>query len=88
MDKVEAYNILQKEIQDFVSVGFQILKSKIDTTVCLEKTSENGMYYEIETQVQWQDFDKQIIRITSTIRDMNWYTYEPITESLTVQQSD
>jgi len=86
MDKVEAYKLIQDELNNFGNKQYDELIKLLDENKTYEVSVGDGKLYEIEITISLVEKDKRVIKITGTISDMNWYTFEPISESVLVKQ--
>ena len=87
MDKVEAYNIIQEELEKYQKHGYEKLKQLINKPKTYEVHGKTKTY-QIEIQVMWDDKTKNTLRVIGAIDDMNWYAFAPISESLLIGPED
>ena len=80
MDKVEAYMIIQEELDAYKKKPYSYLVSLIDDPTTKEVRSESSTLYQVEIQVIWDGKDKENIRVIGSIDNMSWYSFSPMTE--------
>jgi len=85
MDKVEAYSILQKELEKYQNMKYFDLKQLIGQAITSEITAPSTKLYQIEIQAMWDDKENEDIRVIASIDDMSWFAFSPITESIIMQ---
>ena len=79
MDKVEAMEIIDKELSVFRSKSYFELKDIIGLEpITKEITSGTGIKYQIEIMAHWDDKPDQDIRVHGCIDDMGWRAYFPL----------
>ncbi len=85
MDKVEAYYFIQKELEKYQNMNYSDLKLLIDKPITSEITAQSTKLYQLEVQVMWDDKPKGNIRVITSIDDMSWYAFSPMSESFIMQ---
>ena len=80
MDKVEAYTIIQEELDAYKKKPYSELVSLIDNPQTKEVRGKSSTLYQTEVQVFWDDKKEENIRIIGSIDNMSWYAFSPLTE--------
>lgn len=80
MDKTEAMEIIESELDIFRLKSYEELKGMIDTApFTKEITSNTGNKYQIEIMAHWDDKPEEDIRVHGCIDDMGWRAFFPLT---------
>ena len=82
MDKVEAYSLINKELEKYQNMQYSELKLFINKPQTNEITSPSNKLYQTEIQVVWDDKENENIRVIASIDDTSWYAFSPINESI------
>jgi hypothetical protein len=79
MDKVEAMELIEKELSAFRSKTYLELKEMIEAQpFTKEITSETDTKYQIEIMAHWDDKPNEDIRVHGCIDDMGWRAFFPL----------
>jgi hypothetical protein len=81
MNRQEADQILQCELDAIEQFGYEELRGRIDEVVTLEKTATTGTIYQLELQIFWDDRQAGPIRILGSIDDGGLRALMPHTAS-------
>lgn len=82
MDKVEAYNLINKELEKYQNMQYSELILLINMPQTNEISSPSNKLYQTEIQIMWDDKENENIRIIASIDDISWYAFSPISESI------
>jgi hypothetical protein len=88
MDNVEAYEIVQKTLEKFQKKPFTELVESIGIKDCIDVESGTSKKYQIDVNVNWNDKNKDSIRIEASISDLNWYKFSQITEQIVIKPEE
>ncbi len=82
MDKVEAYSLINKELEKYQNMQYSELILLINNPQTNEITSPSNKLYQTEIQVVWDGKENENIRVIASIDDMSWHAFSPINESI------
>jgi len=77
MDKVEAYSIIQRELDTYKKQSFSDLTALIGSPQTKEVRGESSTLYQLEVQVNWDDKEGEDLRVVGAIDSLNWYAFSP-----------
>ncbi len=84
MDRIEAYSILNSELNVFANYSVNELTKMVGESIESNFTTEEGTSYSLNFTVQKNE--KGIISVQGSIQDNNPYKFELLEESLTLNR--
>ncbi len=82
MDRIEAYSILNSELNVFANYSINELTKMVGESIESDFTTEKGTSYSLSFAVQKNE--KGIISVQGSIHDKNSFKFELLEESLTL----
>ncbi len=80
MEKEEARTILQDRIGRYRRLSYDELKARIGDVETEEVTAPSGRWYQLESQVFWDDQPGGDVRVIVSIHDGGLRAFVPLTE--------
>jgi hypothetical protein len=80
MNKEEAKIIIHEELNRYRSKSYDELKEIIDKPIAYEITNPNGVKYQIEIEVFWDDKKNGNIRVLGNIDDGGLSAFRPLSD--------
>ena len=85
MDKVEAIEVLEKELAFFRPKSYFELKNMVGADpITKETTSDTDTKYQIEIMVHWDDKPNGNIRVHGCIDDGGWRAFFPLSSDFII----
>ncbi len=84
MNKVEAVEILERELAQYRKLPYSDLVKKIGEQETFEKITERSKKYQIEVDFLFDDEEKKTIRVLAMLSYSFWTDFSPITSSFIV----
>ena len=81
MNKQEALDIAEKELDSYRSLPYEELVSKIGHAESFERVSESGEPYQIEFDCFFDDSEDRNIRVVGMVSYSWWTDFSPISSS-------
>lgn len=79
MDADKAKTVLADHLVIYRTKPYEELKAMVDQVQAYDVASPDGLAYQIEVQVRWDDKPDGNIRVTGAIDDGGWRAFLPIT---------
>jgi folate-binding protein YgfZ len=80
MDKIEAKQLINEELEILRAKSYKDLLDSIDTSLHYEKKGASGTLYQIELQVFWDDRPDGDLRVIGSVDDGGWRAFFPLGE--------
>ncbi len=84
MDAGKAKAVLAGQLLIYRTKPYEELKGLVDQVEAYDVASPDGLAYQIEVQVRWDDEPDGNIRVTGAIDDGGWHAFLPLTDGLIV----
>ena len=84
MNKVEARQLLQAELEAWRRRSYRELCNEVGQWRRFEATGQSGAWYQGDIQVFWDDGARGRVRVVASIDDGGWRTFVPVTEDFIV----
>ena len=84
MNKEEAVEIAEKELEKFRALSYEEIASKIGKQENFEYSTEKGEPYRVEVDVFYDDSEDQNIRVISMISYSFWTDISPVSSGFIV----
>jgi hypothetical protein len=84
MDTDKAKAVLADQLIQYRTKPYEELKAMIGQVEAYDISSPDGLAYQIEIQVFWDDKPNGDIRVAGAIDDFGWRVYVPLTDSFIV----
>ena len=84
MDKAEARQIAEKELELYRSISYQELAGRIDQCEHYEGASEHGEQYQIQFDFFFDDGESRNIRVISKVSYSGWTDFFPVSSDFII----
>lgn len=84
MDKNEASQIAEKDLEFYRSLSYDEILSRIGVQESFEKVSDRGEPYQIEFDFMFDDHDEKTIRVWAMVSHSFWTDFIPVTNSFII----
>ena len=84
MDRSEARQLAQKELQVIADAGYPSAAEHIETVICKEVCAADGTHYDMELSYHWKGEVHEDILVICTLTSKDWFSHERLEESTTL----
>ena len=81
MDRSQAKSILARQLARYRTKSYAVSGRLIGKLDVFDVTEPDGVIYQIEIQVMWDDKPEGDIRVIGAIDDAGWRAFIPLTDS-------
>lgn len=81
MDKTEAKDVLNRELEPYRARSYGQLVTLIGEPVVFEKAGRSGTQYQIEIEAFWDNQPNSDVHVMGSIDDGGWRAFIPLTVS-------
>jgi hypothetical protein len=78
MDKIEAKQVLTKELEGYRARSYGELVNRIGDTIVFEKQGASGATYQLEITVLWDSRPDGDVRVIASVDDGGWSAFTPM----------
>lgn len=84
MDKAEAREIAEKDLQFYRGMSYEALEQKIGYPESFERVSERGEPYQIEFDFFYDDVANKTIRVLAAVSYSAWTDFFPVSNDFII----
>lgn len=84
MDKIEANEVIDSEIEDLRKKPYDDLVKIMNNYSTKEVESKSGKVYQVQLQVFWDDKEDENLRVSVAIDDDGWAAFFPLTSNFII----
>ena len=85
MNRLEAYEIISKVLDQYRRVGFDALSSRIGTTTSEEILGPSGVKYTVDVAFAWSAPDRCDLLLRGRIDDLDTFHFDPLEEKIRIK---
>lgn len=84
MDKIEAEQLAEMELESYRSLKYEAIATKLGTQDCFERETEDGNKYSVEVDFFYDDAEEGNIRVIAMISNSLWTSISPFSSDFIV----